>query len=686
MKNNKEIYAISLIALVSFFLFETGSNLILHFSAYIFNHISDVFHYLPGVLIAVIIVVVEFMALKQSNIRIRSSKYLLFIIVFEIIGLRITAQFIIIPAVIFVLKFILFFAILFFFIEIILFIEQYDNIIDYSMFLSGMIIGIGIQFFFYMINISLSLTKDPIKIIPTFVFSAVLAACNLLLFSPSKIETYPSIKDINVNSSDKKEITLLHSIIFASFFLFAILWILNPMALSAYDVLNLSYNGLIPYSILNYPSYGYTYYVILIIVVLVLSYFIVNKMLFSMEQKKIKEIVLSLIGISLLLNFLSIWIIDNDYTLFSTFYITILSIVTVFSLVAYFSYLFHFYSFSSKRKLYAGLMIFFVFILFDVILQQLILWGYRFSVMVNTVIIVDAVGTSLTFITELKNKKVRLTQKKIQLHISKPVSILFIIIIALNMVSLGIIITVRIHEPEQSTSPTVMTWNIHSGFGFDDVFDFDRIAEEIRGYDPDIVGLQEVDLGILKTTFIDATSYFAHKLNMYYYYGFTYFKHYGNAILSKYPIRVAEIIKLPQAKQSNEPRAMIRAKFEIDSEIWTFFITHLSTSEEDRLLQVPYIVAEIDKEIDFERICWLGDLNFEPLSLEYSLINSSSALKFTDTYKSLHADFGYTGDFDEHATPHKRIDYIMCSPDLTPITSVIHCSIASDHCALITQF
>jgi len=686
MKNNKEIYGISLIALISFFLFETGSNLILHFSAYIFNHVSDVFHFLPGVLIAIIIVIVEFMALQHSKIRIHSSKYRLFIIVFEIIGLRIAAQFISIPAVIFVLKFVLFFAILLFFIEIILFIEEYDSIIDYSMFLSGIIIGIGIQFFFYMINISLSLTKDPIKVIPTFVFSAVLTACNLLLFSPHKIETYPLTKNVDANNSEKKEITLLHSIIFASFFLFAILWILNPMALSAYDVLNLSYNGLIPYSILNYPSYGYTYYLILIISVGVVSYIIVDKMLFSMEQKKIKKIVLSLIGTSFLLNFLSIWIIDYDYTFLSTFYITTLSIITVFSLVAYFSYLFHFYSFSSKRKLYTGLLIFFVFILFDVVLQQLILWGYRLSIMVNTVIIVDAVGTCLIFITELKNKMVRLPQKKIQLHITKPVSILFIIIVAINMVSLGIIIAVRIPEPEQNPSPTVMSWNIHSGFGFDDVFDFDRIAEEIRGYDPDIVGLQEVDLGTLKSSFIDATSYLAHKLNMYYYYGFTYFKHYGNAILSKYPIRFAEIIKLPQAKQSNEPRAMIRAKFEIDSEIWTFFITHLSTSEEDRLLQVPHIVAEIDEEIDFERICWLGDFNFEPNSLEYSLINSSSALNFTDTYKSLHADLGYTGHFDRHASPHKRIDYIMCSPDLTPITSVIHCSIASDHCALITQF
>ena len=131
---------------------------------------------------------------------------------------------------------------------------------------------------------------------------------------------------------------------------------------------------------------------------------------------------------------------------------------------------------------------------------------------------------------------------------------------------------------------------------------------------------------------------------------------------------------------------MIRAKFEINSEIWTIFITHLSTSKDDRLVQVPYIVAEIDKEIDFERICWLGDFNFDPNSKEYSLIDTSSDLRFIDTYRYLNKDFGYTGNFDDYYRPQRRIDYIMCSPDLIPKSSVIHCSLASDHCALITKF
>ena len=231
-----------------------------------------------------------------------------------------------------------------------------------------------------------------------------------------------------------------------------------------------------------------------------------------------------------------------------------------------------------------------------------------------------------------------------------------------------------------------MTWNIHNAIGDDDIISLDRIVQEIKTYSPEIAGLNEVDLGALKTSAIDLPSYFAHRLNMYYFYGYTFYKHYGNVILSKYPILEAEIIQLPLAVSSAEPRSFIKAKLQVSTSIWTVFITHLSTKEEDRLIQVPFIISEIEKEITFEKIIFMGDFNFEPTSVEYSLVNSTSMLNFTDTYIFLNSDLGYTGHFDENHVPHKRIDYIMCSPDLLPKSSEVYCSLSSDHCAVITQF
>jgi endonuclease/exonuclease/phosphatase family metal-dependent hydrolase len=212
------------------------------------------------------------------------------------------------------------------------------------------------------------------------------------------------------------------------------------------------------------------------------------------------------------------------------------------------------------------------------------------------------------------------------------------------------------------------------------------LIEQIKRQDPDVLGLNEVDLGALKTSFIDIGSYFAHKLNMYYFYGYTFYKHYGNVLLSKYPILNAEIIKLPLNVSSAEPRSMIKANLEINSSLWTVYVTHLSTKKDDRIEQVKAIVNEMN-ESTFEKIVWMGDFNFEPTDLEYSLINSTiSSLNFTDTYSKLNTDPGYTGHFDDEFEPQKRIDYIMCSTDLTPLESEVYCSEASDHCAVITQF
>lgn len=173
---------------------------------------------------------------------------------------------------------------------------------------------------------------------------------------------------------------------------------------------------------------------------------------------------------------------------------------------------------------------------------------------------------------------------------------------------------------------------------------------------------------------------------MYYFYGYTFYKHYGNLILSKYPILEAEIIPLPKTVASAEPRSLIRAKIQFNSSIWTMFITHLSTEEDDRIIQVPFIISVIGQEASFEKTIFMGDFNFEPSSTEYSLINSTSVLNFTDTYRILNSGSGFTAHFDEDHTPQKRIDYIMCSPDLVPTTCQIFCSLSSDHCSVISQF
>ena len=86
----------------------------------------------------------------------------------------------------------------------------------------------------------------------------------------------------------------------------------------------------------------------------------------------------------------------------------------------------------------------------------------------------------------------------------------------------------------------ILSYNIHRAIGVDRQFKPDRIAEIIRHHDPDVVLLQEVDVGAprsgylnLAETIADLTGYpqYAIGLNVQLTTGM-----YGNATLSRYPI------------------------------------------------------------------------------------------------------------------------------------------------------
>jgi len=307
------------------------------------------------------------------------------------------------------------------------------------------------------------------------------------------------------------------------------------------------------------------------------------------------------------------------------------------------------------------------------------------SLLINVIILLGTGGVLISIIEGINFSKLMKRNELTFQFNRKSTGILFVGVLILSGVSCVIITTQRVKANPGAEDPTFMTWNIHNAIGVDDSFNLDRLVDAIKREDPDVLALNEVDMGALKTSFVDIASYFAHKLNMYYYYGYSFYKHYGNALLSKYPIINAEIIELPLIVTSAEPRSLIKAKMEINSSFWTVYVTHLSTKSADRLAQVPFIVNQINQET-FERTVWMGDFNFEPTDTEYGLINSTTPLNFTDTYSYLNSDPGYTGHFNDDFVPQKRIDYIMCSPDIIPTLSDVTCSIASDHCAVITKF
>ncbi len=225
--------------------------------------------------------------------------------------------------------------------------------------------------------------------------------------------------------------------------------------------------------------------------------------------------------------------------------------------------------------------------------------------------------------------------------------------------------------PAEGRELTVMTYNIKSGLGTDFKVDLDRIARIIRASGADLIGLQEVDRETTRVGGIDSVKYIAEKLGMNYVYGPNLAVRggeYGNAILSKYPIRHAQNIKL--SKQAfYEQRGFLLAEIEVGEHQLYFASTHLThNSNKLRVKQVRDILehsAKIKKPLII-----VGDFNDHAVTTPIMLMTR----EFNDALNlaRLMADYdhlSYQQLIDGHLTfpttnPQSRIDYIFLSEEL----------------------
>jgi len=221
-----------------------------------------------------------------------------------------------------------------------------------------------------------------------------------------------------------------------------------------------------------------------------------------------------------------------------------------------------------------------------------------------------------------------------------------------------------------------MTWNIHEAVGTDEIFNLDRVIDELKENNPDIIGLQEVGDNV-------DVSKIAEELNMDYYYAEAGDTNEGIAILSKYDIDEVNVVNLPLI-DGERPRVLINAKITIHKNKWDFYISQFSRYDKpiDHVNQARFVSSYIS-ENSYSYVVLMGDLNFQPESLSYYELMYGYEIKFKDTYACLNSDSGYT--FRSNNL-FKRIDYIFCSFDLSPIKSKVIRSEVSDHCAVMTKF
>ena len=232
---------------------------------------------------------------------------------------------------------------------------------------------------------------------------------------------------------------------------------------------------------------------------------------------------------------------------------------------------------------------------------------------------------------------------------------------------------------EEPSQLRVLCYNIHYGQGTDGKYDVERLAEVINAAKPDLVALQEVDVGVRRSGRVHQARRLGELTGMAVRYGPT--QHYqgglyGNAVLAKLPILDVAIHPLPYTESTPElvtyPRGAIAVTVRHDQFGPLVFIsTHFQHNlAEDRLAQAKQI-NHLFAGDDHSAIL-AGDMNAVPDSepIAELLTKWSNA---TDEENSPSAP---------STKPTSRIDYIFYRPSQQfrlIHAEVIDESIASDH-------
>lgn len=144
--------------------------------------------------------------------------------------------------------------------------------------------------------------------------------------------------------------------------------------------------------------------------------------------------------------------------------------------------------------------------------------------------------------------------------------------------------------------PRLLTYNVHRCVGTDKQLDVARVAAVIGEHEPDIVCLQELDVGRLRTNHVDQARAIADRLSM------TSRFHpamrveaelYGDAILTPHPERLVRAGALPTVRgvPGLEPRGAIWSEIEIDGLTINVLNTHLGLVPREQRLQAAALAG-----------------------------------------------------------------------------------------------
>lgn len=236
----------------------------------------------------------------------------------------------------------------------------------------------------------------------------------------------------------------------------------------------------------------------------------------------------------------------------------------------------------------------------------------------------------------------------------------------------------------------VATYNVHSCYGMDRKRSEARIAEVIAELDVDLVGLQELDLSRPRSGGVDQAGLIAEQLGWHRYFHpamETGAEHYGNAILSRYPLTLRQARTLPGAGTFYCRESRVAISMDVETPLGAVHIinTHFGLGRSERLLQAQLLNDELlaTGSADLPLIL-LGDFNSLPGSrtcraLARHLQDARKLVAPVRAFRTFPTSF-----------PAFAVDHIFVNAALRPIGLDVHRSplarVASDHYPLVAEF
>ena len=227
----------------------------------------------------------------------------------------------------------------------------------------------------------------------------------------------------------------------------------------------------------------------------------------------------------------------------------------------------------------------------------------------------------------------------------------------------------------------LMTYNVHGCVGMDKKLDVGRIAGVIAQSRPDIVALQELDVGRARSGGEDQAHAIATRLGMSFHFNAALSvekEHYGDAILTSLP-------RIPR----NETRGALWASVEVAGRKLHVINTHLGLVPLEQQRQARCLVGEgwLGHPACADPVVLLGDFNATSRYASYRIL----AARLRDVQREAHG--GRRGGRAVRTFPSRmpmlRIDHVFVSPSIevlgvhAPDSAIAR--IASDHLPLVVD-